>query len=203
MVVRNPQVGDVTFDEFVDLVPDGQKADLIHGVIYMASPENIEHNNLVTWLDRVVGTVVEELKLGTLTVNRVAYRLGEHESPEPDVAVVLSHRLHLLKRGHVDGPPDLVIEIVSPDSVHRDYEDKREQYEAAGVKEYWILDQRTRTPTFLVLDGGKFVEVPVPDHIYRSRVLPGLWLDVRWLWERPPTRATVDRILRGESPAGV
>jgi len=95
MVIRTP-VGEATFDEFITLVQDGQKADLINGVIYMASPESIRHNKLVTWFDRVLGTYLEERGLGELTVNRVAYRLTDREAPEPDVAVVLMDRLEIM-----------------------------------------------------------------------------------------------------------
>src|ERR1041384_619805 len=103
MVARQSQVGDVTFDEFVDRVQDGQKADLIHGVIYQASPENTDHNDLVMWLATILRYILDERRAGRVMVNRVAFRLAEHESPEPDVAVVLSDRLHLIKRGHVYG----------------------------------------------------------------------------------------------------
>ena len=116
-------------------IRDGEKADLLAGVIYMASPDNTDANDLNSWLDRLVGCFVAETDLGTTFVSRVAYRLDATHGPEPDLGVVLKRRSKDIKRGHVLGGPDVAIEIVSPDSVFRDYEQKRKIYERAGVKE--------------------------------------------------------------------
>src|SRR5579885_1647707 len=114
--------GVYTFEDFCCLVKDGQKADLINGVIYMASPDNMDANDLFIWLARLLGDFVEERDLGKIYGSRAAFRLGEKESPEPDIAFVRKDRLHLVQRGFMDGPPDLALEIVSPESVDRDYE---------------------------------------------------------------------------------
>src|SRR5205823_11824459 len=66
---------------------------------------------------------------GQLYISRVAFRISELHSPEPDLAFVKKDRLMHRKRGHFDGPPDVAFEIVSPDSVDRDYTKKRKQYE--------------------------------------------------------------------------
>jgi Uma2 family endonuclease len=192
------RTGPYTFADFVELIPDDQKADLIEGAIYMASPESTDHNKLVSWLDRVIGNFVQERGLGETTVNKVAFRLTDRSAPEPDFAFVRAERAKDIRSGHVDGPPDLAIEIVSPDSVDRDYRAKRELYEAAGVPEYWIIDPDEKTVTFLARgDSGRFVETPPENFLFRSRVLPGFAIDVRWLWQRPlpSAMATVQRLL--------
>jgi Uma2 family endonuclease len=186
----------------MERIREDQKADLIDGVIYLASPENAEHNDLLRWLTIILGQYIEERNLGQLTINRVAYRLSDRSAPEPDLAFVAEHRLDRMKEGYVDGPPDLAVEIVSPDSIHRDYEDKRRQYEAAGVREYWIIDPSEKTATFLVFENGALKERFPERNVFRSRVLPGFQLDIRWLWQRPlpSTRPIVQRLL-GESPS--
>lgn len=91
------------------------------------------------------------------------------------------------RRGYIDGPPALAIEIVSPDSVDRDYVQKRAIYEQAGVPEYWILDPDERRATFLVLDQGRYREVQPTGDMIHSATIPGMALDVRWFWssQRP------------------
>src|SRR5262245_51207439 len=138
------RTGFYTFDDFCVLVKDGQKADLIDGVIYMASPDSLESDELVVWLLRLVGDYAEINALGKVTGSRRAYRLDEKNSPEPDLAFVLKERAHLARKGHFDGPPDLAIEIVSPESVERDYHKKRALYQRAGVAEYWIIDEELK-----------------------------------------------------------
>lgn len=196
-MVRRTHTGTTTFTEFLELVREDQKADLLDGVIYMASPESWDHNKLVRWLTLVLGSFIEARKLGELAINRVAFRLSRNSSPEPDLGFVETSRVDRIKQGYVEGPPDLAIEIVSPDSVDRDYENKRRRYEEAGVGEYWIIDPLDSTATFLVLEKGVFVEAHPKDFIYQSRVLTGLSLDVRWLWQRPlpATLPIVQRLL--------
>ena len=184
MVIRT-RAGDVTFGEFMEIVREDQKADLIDGVIYMASPENIEHNDVIGWLVAIIRPFVDHRRLGKVTVNRVAYRLTNKNAPEPDVAVILSKRLGDVRRGYVAGPPDLAIEVVSPESVHRDYELKRRRYEKSGVQEYWIIDPDERQATFFCLGEEGFIEQQPEKKVFHSRVLPGLAVDVRWFWQRP------------------
>jgi len=177
--------GTTTFSEFVELIHEDQKADLLEGVIYLASPENTEHNDLVTWLGAILRIYVEERKLGRITVNKVAFRLSKYDAPEPDIAFVAADREHLIKSGYVDGPPDLAIEVVSPESADRDYDEKRRRYESAGVREYWIIDPLDKITTFLVLEKDAFGERPMQADVFHSIALPGFFLDTRWLWQRP------------------
>ena len=198
-MVRRSPAGTTTFSEFLELIPEDQKADLLDGVIYLASPENADHNDILCWLTAVLRPFIEERELGRLTINKVAYRLSDRTAPEPDLAFVAANRLDRIKPGYVDGPPDLAVEIVSPDSVERDYEHKRRRYEAAGVLEYWIIDPLENTATFLVREGDAFVERMPREQSYHSRVLEGLELDVRWLWQRPlPATMPIVRRLLGE-----
>ena len=176
----------VTFDEFCLRVQEHEKADLIDGVIYMASPESLEGNELVFWVARLVGDFVDEKESGKVYIERVAFRLGLHQSPEPDIAFVHKDRLHLCQYGYFDGPPDLAMEFVSPESVERDYEKKRKQYQTAGVREYWIVDEATQEVTLLHLQAnGEYEKAAPRDGRFESVVLPGFHLRPEWLWQSP------------------
>jgi Uma2 family endonuclease len=139
----------------------------------------------------------EERGLGRITVNKVAYRLTPTTGPEPDVAFVRSDRLHILRPGYVDGPPDVAIEIISPDSVYRDYEQKRHAYEAAAVKEYWIIDPEEKRATFLTRGAAGFREQVMSSGMYRSEAIDGFYFDVSRLWQKPlpSTMAMVHALL--------
>jgi len=191
-----------TFEDFCLLVKDGQKADLIDGVIYMASPDNNDANRLCVWLLGLMDLFVEERDLGDLFVNRAAFRLDDVNSPEPDIAFVRKARLHLVRRGFTAGPLDLAVEIVSPECVERDYDRKRRQYERAGVPEYWIVDEIEQKVTLLRLAvHGKYREVRPRKGILVSEAMPGFWLRVAWLWQqpRPKKTAVLKLLLKGLS----
>src|SRR5262249_35159892 len=112
--------------------------------------------------------------------------LDKKNGPEPDILFVRKSRLHLVRRGHVAGPADLAMEIVSPDSVQRDYLTKRQQYEQAGIKEYWIIDEMTKKVLLLRLGpDGKYREIRAKDGVLHSREIRGFWLRPEWLWQQP------------------
>src|SRR5437660_12435849 len=106
---------------------------------------------------------------------------------EPDLLVISKGKLSNLKQNYLDGPADMVVEIVSPDSQARDRGDKFYEYEEAGIPEYWILDQSRRRAEFYQFEGERTYKLIDPDEngVYRSKVLEGLWLKVDWLWQDP------------------
>jgi Uma2 family endonuclease len=181
-----------TFEEFCDLIREDQKADLIDGVIHRASPENTDANEVFVWLITLIYDFVELYELGKVFGSRVAFRLDELNGPEPDIAFVRKGREHLIQRGRVDGPPDLAIEIVCPESIERDYHRKRGQNEKAGVTEYWIVDEIEEIVTLLRLNKRrKYREVKPKNGELHSQVLPGFWIRPEWLFQNPRPKKAV------------
>jgi Uma2 family endonuclease len=197
-----PKQTRVTFEEFCDLIADGQKADLIDGVIYLASPDNNHAEMIFGWLHSLMTFFVAAKDLGRVYGSRRAFRLGDHGGSEPDVAFTRKDRLGLNRWGYFDGPPDLAVEIVSPDSAERDYRTKRKQYQKAGVAEYWIIDPAEECVTLLELcKNGKFRESVRKRGVIRSRAVAGFWLRGAWLWQipLPDPNAVLKEILSSQS----
>ncbi|MBI3922048.1 MAG: Uma2 family endonuclease [Armatimonadetes bacterium] len=180
----------VTVEDFYALVEDGQKADLIDGVIYMASPDNYVSNDIGGFLYLLLRCFCEAMDVGIVVVSRFAFRLSDFNAPEPDVAYVSRDRQHLVHANGMDGGPDIAIEIVSRDSRHRDYFDKKQLYEKAGVPEYWIIDPLQRRAEFYRMLGGRYELVPLEQNsFFRSDALKGFWIDVEWLFADPLPKA--------------
>ena len=178
--------GTDTFDEFCRKVREDQKADLIDGVIYMASPENTGANDLFMWLGSLIHDFAEETEQGKVFGQRVALRLEDHNGPEPDILFVKAEHADRIQRGHIDGPADLAIEIVTPDSAERDYEKKRQQYEQFGITEYWIIDEELQQiKLFRRGRGGKYRDVKPRGGAFHSEVLSGFWARPEWFWQVP------------------
>jgi Uma2 family endonuclease len=191
----------VSVEEFYRLVPDGQKADLIDGVIYMASPDSRRANTLTGFVHWLVKGFVEARQTGgDVFFSRYACRLGEFHAPEPDVGYVRPERVGLVEEGGLRGAPDIAVEIVSRESRHRDYDDKRRLYEEAGVSEYWIIDPIQKRVEFLVLEERRYRLAPLEQNrVFRSRALSGFWIDVDWLLSDPlpPATRCLQSILSG------
>jgi len=192
----------VTVEEFFRLVPDGQKADLIDGVIYMASPDSRRANDLTGFVFYLLkGFDGSKGVGGGVQVNRYAFELTAYRAPEPDVAYIRPERIGLAGERAMKGGPDIAVEIVSRESRHRDYGEKRGLYEQAGVEEYWIIDPLQQRVEFLVLHEGRYQLAALEENRrFRSRVLPGFWIDVDWLLADPLPNAVscLSAILAGE-----
>jgi Uma2 family endonuclease len=93
-------------------------------------------------------------------------------------------RRHLFKKTYLDGAADLAVEIVSPESIGRDRGEKFVEYEAAGIKEYWLIDPERRQAEFYRLNSDRFYQlISTPEGIFRSEVLPEFFLRVEWFWQ--------------------
>lgn len=174
--------GTYTYTDFLALLPDDQKADLIDGVIYTDPPNLTHHASLEAFLATLLHALCERYQLGEIFLCRVAYRLDDWNAVEPDIGFIPRGMQKSILSDYVAGPPALAIEVVDRVSAHRDYVLKRSLYEKAGVREYWIIDPDAKTATFLYSKGKRFSEGKPVKHLWHSKVLPGLTLDVRWLW---------------------
>ena len=152
----------------------------------MASPDNSDANELSGWLYALLTLFVQTLDLGKVYGSRVALRFNKKNAPEPDVLFVRKQRLHLVRRGYIAGAAELIMEIVSPESIERDYFKKRRQYQRFKVPEYWIIDEMKQAVTLLRLGAdGKYHAVGAKKGALHSQALPGFWLRPEWLWKRP------------------
>lgn len=109
------------------------------GQLVMTPTPFVQHQDVVFRMARALDRWVRAHRLGKVIVSPMDVVLKEDLVLQPDVLFIARQRLDIIQR-HVMGAPDLVVEVVSPGRRKRDYKDKRDRYEAHGVKEYWILD---------------------------------------------------------------
>ena len=186
--LKTPQDLDlVTVADFYRIIPDGQKADLIDGVIHVASPDSSRSNRLAVFIATLLEVYNSAKGVGGMVfADRFAFELSKLRAPEPDVAYVRPDRLHLLTATRMKGGPDIAVEIVAHESRERDYGEKARIYQDAGVSEYWIVDPIQKRVEFHLLERGLYRLATLEDNsVFRSTVLPGFWLDVSWLLADP------------------
>lgn len=191
--------GYITYEEFLDLVDEDTLAEWVDGAIIVTSPANLRHQEIGRFLLTTLGYFVSVHNLGRVIDAPFQVKLPR-SGRESDVIYIANAHLDRLTPTYLDGPADLVVEIVSPESSRRDREEKFAEYQEAGIPEYWLLDPQTEQAAFYWLGTGGQYELVALDAegIYRSRVVPGFWLRVAWLWRQPlpdpvPVLLEIDR----------
>ena len=130
---------------------------------------------------RFIGDFVEDKQLGAVRYESFQMKTGPNlPGREPDIVFVAKENVSRIKKNRLDGPADLVVEIVSPESQERDRIEKYGEYEQGGVREYWLIDPERQEALFYRRNAqGAYEPGPVgEDGLYESAVLPGLRLRV-------------------------
>ncbi len=173
----------VSYEEFLNSGIEGHY-EWVDGDVVKMSPVSGRHQAQLQFLIAILTHFVEWKSAGTIRSAPFQMRLEmKRRGREPDLIFVRADRLVNMRKNHFDGPADLAVEIVSPESVVRDRVDKFHEYEESGVREFWLLDSEGAAPEFYTLaPDGRYESIPLGEgRIFRSIVLPGFWLDVNWL----------------------
>ena len=156
------------------------------GVVIKLSPATRRHALLTQYLMQWLNAYFALNPVGTVLQAPFVMRLDAiGRIREPDVQVILRDNPGELTDTAMVGPADICIEVVSPESVARDYGDKFTEYEKAGVREYWIIDPiRQRCDFNRRTDAGLYAAIAPNDagH-YSTPLLPRLALHVPTLWQ--------------------
>ncbi len=176
----------LSYEEFLQRYDEDTPAEWVDGEVILLSPASSRHQDLSDFLTAILRAYVEAKQLGVVRSAPFQMKLGL-SGREPDLLFIAQENIERLKENYLDGPADLVIEIISPESRLRDRGEKLAEYELAGVREYWLLDPEEKRADFYMLspDGRYDRRRPQPDGRYRSEVLAGFELDTNWLWQSP------------------
>lgn len=169
------------FERRYDAMPDLRKAELINGVVYMASPVSFEahavpHFDFIGWLG-----LYRMATLGIRGGDNSTLRLPLRNRPQPDACLIIlpqfGGQVRIDRDGYIVGGPEFAGEIAAT-SANYDLHDKLEVYRANDVQEYVVWRVFDRVIDWFILRNGQYERLPLsPSGIYQSEVLPGLWLD--------------------------
>ncbi len=173
----------MTVDEYLEAdLPEGYRYELVEGVIEVSPTPGVLHDDVIGHLNTML---VNYMQAHPDVIAHISFRSsiaipGKETVREPDISVyrhwtaVSDQKLEWKNR-----TPFLAVEVVSPGQEFRDYEQKRADYLAAGLSEYWIVDRYTGSISALTRAGEAWVEA---EHragdTFEPAALPGLRVDV-------------------------
>ena len=133
-------------------LPEGEPVELIRGRLVVSPSPSTLHQTVSITLSSLIFEIARRHG-GRALEAPTDVKLDEHTIIQPDVLYIQKSRRQLVRQ-FVDGPPDLLVEILSPHNSRRDRVDKLDLYAQYGVAEYWIVDPVERQFDFLVNRGG-------------------------------------------------
>jgi len=178
----------MSYEDFLAWCDEDTWAEWVDGEIIMFSPASSRHQDIGSFLETLLRLYVEGKNLGKVLRAPFQMKLSpDLPGREPDLLFVSTANLHRLQDTYLDGPADLVIEIISKESINRDRGRKFIEYEAGGVQEYWLIDPLRSQAEFYRLGSDNHYHIFLPDSegIYNSRTVPGFWFRVTWFWQEP------------------
>ena len=176
----------MTYEEFMRLPEERTRCELISGWVVREPAPGYRHQSVVGNLHGLLWDHVRRSGRGRVLLGPFDTVLSRENVVQPDISYVSPERSHMITARHLEGAPDLAIEVLSPHSVRKDRIWRLVQYARAGVREYWIVDPEQQTVEVFVLgepvgDGQQaryeLAGVFRPGTPVRSRVLPDFTFD--------------------------
>lgn len=195
----------VSFDNFLKYFGE-QHTEWLMGKVILVVTNNTKHQRILVLLTTLFNFFLTIRSLGQVLLAGVPMKVGDDRpAREPDLLIVLNEHVSRIKPTYLDGPADIAVEIVSSESVERDRGKKLLEYEAAGVREYWLLDPLRRdSAVYALAEDGHYRRVPL-DAAGRlaSVVLPGFALHPDLLWrDEPPNSGELAALVQQMTGSG-
>lgn len=175
-----PPQGSWTYDDYARLPDNGMRYEVLEGDLHMSPAPQIRHQQIIGELYMRIRNFLEKRPLGKVFLSPIDVRLqvvGRESTVQPDLVYIRNERVATLtEEMYINGAPDLVIEVLSPNRESYDRRDKFRVYAGAGISEYWIVDPHACTVEVNVLRG----EAYAPGAVFagkaaiRSEALPEL-----------------------------
>lgn len=174
----------LTYADYAAIPNDGKRYELHEGDLSATPAPGTRHQTVVLNLVLVLTQHVRARHLGEMFVSPVDCILSETSVVQPDVVFVESAKSAIVSERGIEGPPTLVVEVLSPSTIQIDRLVKGQLYARHGVPYYWIADAVSRTVQALELGDGAYRPVGTLEEGRRVALppFPDLLLDPAAIW---------------------
>jgi len=176
MAANVPPAGEifVTYDEYAQMPDDGRRYEVLEGMLHMMTPSpTTRHQRVSGNLYFILRDHVAKHDLGEIFDAPLDVVLSSTNVLQPDLIYVSRARAEIVTEKNIAGVPDLVVEIISPETASMDRVTKAQIYARAGVPCYWVVDPDRRTIEEFRLERG--IYMPVRQWEGEARFAPELF----------------------------
>jgi Uma2 family endonuclease len=145
-----------TYDEYAAMPDDGRRRELIDGELEVNPASSSRHQTVSRRLQFELMQQLEESNLALVFNAPIDVILSKHDVLQPDLAIIGAARQHIVSERGIEGPPDVVVEIISPSTRTLDRRVKIVTYARFGVPEYWLVDPELGHIELYRSNGGVF-----------------------------------------------
>jgi Uma2 family endonuclease len=173
--------GPITFSDWLDLGEDaGQRIELWNGeLVELTTPDGV-HQEISLAFTLAFAPLVKSIP-GAKIFYEFGVKFSSTTVVEPDILIITGKSGGKYTRRAVEGPPDLILEIISPTGRKRDLVQKSALYAAEGVPEYWIVDPDRRALVVSILKDGAYERTIVYGGEVPCQALGGAMIDIGFL----------------------
>lgn len=147
-----------TYEDYLEL-EDDKRYEIIGGRLLMTPSPEFNHQLISARLEFLLMKFVEEKGLGYVVHAPTDIVLDRDNVVQPDILFILKENKGIIQKRGIFGPPDIVIEIVSPSSQYRDIYKKKGLYEKFRIKEFWLVNPYMKSVEVLILNEQGFYEL--------------------------------------------
>lgn len=180
LLTPQSEAGPYRVEQYFDM-PDDVRLEMIYGRWYMAPSPNTKHQMVTGLLYEVFLRIARKTR-GRVYIAPVDVVLSDNSVVQPDVLYITPERRAIIGQ-HLEGAPDLVVEVLSPGTARRDRSEKMRLYAETGVREYWVVDPVSEHIEFLINHDGRFTVALAENDRYASPGLPDIQIDLAAFWQ--------------------
>ncbi len=175
----------LTYEDYCAVPDDGYRYEVLDGVLSRRPKCTIRHQTALQEIAFPLHGYVRKHKLGEVFIAPLDVLLSRHDIVMPDVFFISEARKSIVTKPNIKGAPDLLVEVLMPESIERDSKIKRDIYARCGVIWYWIIDPEKQSVLELRLVENSYAVVsetkdPGP---FSPELFPGYQIDLPELWK--------------------
>jgi Uma2 family endonuclease len=183
----------LTYDDYAALPEDGNRYELVDGVLEMMSPSASVRHQMIS--SEIQYTLKQSCESEYITlVAPLDVILTAIEVRQPDLVMIHRSRLNIITKRGIEGAPDLVVEILSPSSIKRDKVSKLKSYAQYEIPEYWIVDPSNGVLEQYILQANVYdlTEVYAEDELVRSENITCASFSMKKIMSKIPDLPNID-----------